>query len=149
MARLHSLDRLNPGRKLRGSDRRAPSAHCYYGRDDCDTYSERHSTGPKLSRHPSKDLRRPRKLALMNLDRIPVIRKMTPDKWLRLVKLINESMRADQSLTGVVITHGTDTMEEIFAYFSGSYPWRSQGSRTGGLDALIGRSLGRRTRESP
>src|ERR1700683_5220681 len=42
--------------------------------------------------------------------------EMTPDSWLRLAKLINNSLRADQSLTGIVVTHGTDTMEET-AYF--------------------------------
>ena len=55
------------------------------------------------------------KISVDEFDRIPSS-EMTPDKWLRLAKLINESMRADQSLTGVVITHGTDTMEET-AYF--------------------------------
>jgi L-asparaginase len=42
--------------------------------------------------------------------------KMTPDHWLRLAKRINEVFAEDTNLTGVVITHGTDTMEET-AYF--------------------------------
>jgi L-asparaginase len=42
--------------------------------------------------------------------------KMTPDHWLRLAKRINEIYSNDEHLTGIVITHGTDTMEET-AYF--------------------------------
>jgi L-asparaginase len=41
---------------------------------------------------------------------------MTPDHWLRLSRRVNEAMRADPGLAGVVVTHGTDTMEET-AYF--------------------------------
>ena len=55
------------------------------------------------------------KIGVEEFGRIPSS-EMTPDKWLRLAKLINESLRADQSLTGIVVTHGTDTMEET-AYF--------------------------------
>lgn len=42
--------------------------------------------------------------------------KMTPDHWLRLAKRINEIYSNDEDLAGIVITHGTDTMEET-AYF--------------------------------
>lgn len=42
--------------------------------------------------------------------------KMTPDHWLRLAKQINEIYARDEHLAGIVITHGTDTMEET-AYF--------------------------------
>ena len=42
--------------------------------------------------------------------------KMTPDHWLRLAKRINEVYSSDGNLAGIVITHGTDTMEET-AYF--------------------------------
>lgn len=42
--------------------------------------------------------------------------KMTPDHWLRLSKRINNIYSNDEDLAGVVITHGTDTMEET-AYF--------------------------------
>lgn len=42
--------------------------------------------------------------------------KMTPDHWLRLAKRINEIYANDEHLAGIVITHGTDTMEET-AYF--------------------------------
>src|SRR5210317_2446745 len=42
--------------------------------------------------------------------------KMTPDHWLRLAKQINEIYAHDEHLAGIVITHGTDTMEET-AYF--------------------------------
>ena len=42
--------------------------------------------------------------------------KMTPDHWLRLARRINEIYSNDEQLAGIVITHGTDTMEET-AYF--------------------------------
>ena len=42
--------------------------------------------------------------------------KMTPALWLRLAKHINEVFADDADLAGIVITHGTDTMEET-AYF--------------------------------
>lgn len=42
--------------------------------------------------------------------------KMTPDHWLRLAKRINEIYSKDPQLAGIVITHGTDTLEET-AYF--------------------------------
>jgi L-asparaginase len=41
---------------------------------------------------------------------------MTPDHWLRLSRRINELFASDAGLAGVVVTHGTDTMEET-AYF--------------------------------
>ena len=42
--------------------------------------------------------------------------KMTPAHWLTLAKRINEIYSSDADLAGIVITHGTDTMEET-AYF--------------------------------
>jgi L-asparaginase len=42
--------------------------------------------------------------------------KMTPDHWLRLATRVNEIYSNDERLAGIVITHGTDTMEET-AYF--------------------------------
>jgi L-asparaginase len=42
--------------------------------------------------------------------------KMTPDHWLRLAHRVNEIYANDGHLAGIVITHGTDTMEET-AYF--------------------------------
>ena len=42
--------------------------------------------------------------------------KMTPDQWLGLSNRVNEAFAADDGLAGIVITHGTDTMEET-AYF--------------------------------
>lgn len=41
---------------------------------------------------------------------------MTPDHWLRLARRINSLFATDGSLAGIVVTHGTDTMEET-AYF--------------------------------
>lgn len=41
---------------------------------------------------------------------------ITPDHWLRLSQRINEVFRQDRELAGVLVTHGTDTMEET-AYF--------------------------------
>lgn len=41
---------------------------------------------------------------------------MTPDHWLRLSRLVNERFDADRSLAGIIVTHGTDTMEET-GYF--------------------------------
>jgi L-asparaginase type II len=42
--------------------------------------------------------------------------QMTPAHWLRLAKRIGELFREDSALAGVVVTHGTDTMEET-AFF--------------------------------
>jgi L-asparaginase len=42
--------------------------------------------------------------------------KITPDHWLRLAKKINELFKQQPDLRGVVVTHGTDSMEET-AYF--------------------------------
>jgi L-asparaginase type II len=41
---------------------------------------------------------------------------MTPELWLRLSRGIDDTLRAHPDLAGVVVTHGTDTMEET-AYF--------------------------------
>jgi L-asparaginase len=41
---------------------------------------------------------------------------MTPDHWLRLARRINEIFAARPEVAGVVVTHGTDTMEET-GYF--------------------------------
>jgi len=38
--------------------------------------------------------------------------KLTPNHWLRLSKLINQSFLKDPGLAGVVVTHGTDSLEE-------------------------------------
>ena len=41
---------------------------------------------------------------------------MTPEHWVGLSRRINEAFAADPGLAGVILTHGTDTMEET-AYF--------------------------------
>jgi L-asparaginase type II len=41
---------------------------------------------------------------------------MTPGHWLRLAKRINQIFQQDSNVAGVVITHGTDTLEET-AFF--------------------------------
>lgn len=41
---------------------------------------------------------------------------MTPDHWVRLSARVDELFAADPGLAGIVVTHGTDTMEES-AYF--------------------------------
>ncbi len=42
--------------------------------------------------------------------------QMTPHHWLRLAKRVGTVLEADPGLAGIVITHGTDTMEET-AFF--------------------------------
>ncbi len=42
--------------------------------------------------------------------------QMTPDHWLRLARRVNAAFADGPALAGVVITHGTDTMEET-AFF--------------------------------
>lgn len=54
-----------------------------------------------------KDLARLRVIPLVNIDS----RDMSPELWLRLARLVNEVL-ADPAVTGAVITHGTDTMED-------------------------------------
>lgn len=44
--------------------------------------------------------------------------RMTPEVWLRLSERINELFDADDELRGVVVTHGTDTMEETGYYLN-------------------------------
>jgi L-asparaginase len=41
---------------------------------------------------------------------------MRPEHWVGLSKRINDAFQQDRSLRGVIVTHGTDTMEET-AYF--------------------------------
>jgi|TARA_B110000116_G_scaffold193935_1_gene168808 L-asparaginase len=43
---------------------------------------------------------------------------MTPDIWLRLGKRINEIFSEDEEINGIVVTHGTDTMEETAYYLN-------------------------------
>ena len=44
--------------------------------------------------------------------------RMTPELWLKIGKRINELFQTDEDLTGVVVTHGTDTMEETAYYLN-------------------------------
>ena len=44
--------------------------------------------------------------------------RMTPELWLQIGQRINELFRTDEDLTGVVVTHGTDTMEETAYYLN-------------------------------
>ena len=44
--------------------------------------------------------------------------RMTPEVWLRIGKRINELFEGDRGLRGVVVTHGTDTMEETAYYLN-------------------------------
>jgi len=52
-----------------------------------------------------------RVIPLVNIDS----RDMTPELWLRLARLVRQTL-TNPSVAGVVVTHGTDTMEET-AYF--------------------------------
>ena len=54
-----------------------------------------------------KDLAQLRVLPLVNIDS----RDMTPERWLRLARMVNQTL-ADPAVAGVVVTHGTDTMED-------------------------------------
>lgn len=42
--------------------------------------------------------------------------QMTPDHWLTLSRRVNELFQADPGLAGIVVTHGTDTLDET-AFF--------------------------------
>jgi L-asparaginase len=44
--------------------------------------------------------------------------RMTPSEWLRIGERINELFETQQDLRAVVVTHGTDTMEETGYYLS-------------------------------
>ncbi len=56
--------------------------------------------------------------ANINVEEFSVIgsSKMTPKNWLELAQRINAQFSKNDNLTGIVITHGTDTLEET-AYF--------------------------------
>jgi L-asparaginase len=58
-----------------------------------------------------RDIASIRVTPLVNIDS----RNMAPELWLRQAWLIEETLR-DPAVTGIVVTHGTDTMEES-AYF--------------------------------
>ncbi|HIF38744.1 MAG TPA: asparaginase [Gemmatimonadetes bacterium] len=44
--------------------------------------------------------------------------RITPEIWLRLGKRINEIFSQDGTINGIVVTHGTDTMEETAYYLN-------------------------------
>ena len=54
-----------------------------------------------------RELAQLRVIPLVNIDS----RDMTPELWLRLARLVNETL-AEPVVAGVVVTHGTDTMED-------------------------------------
>lgn len=61
------------------------------------------------------ELERVATLQVEEFARVPSSR-MTPAEWLRLAKRVNNGFASDPNLHGIVITHGTDTMEET-AFF--------------------------------
>ncbi|MEN8692417.1 MAG: asparaginase [Desulfobacterales bacterium] len=49
--------------------------------------------------------------------------KITPNHWLRLAKRVNEIYSKDDRMAGIVITHGTDTMEETSYFLNLTVKW--------------------------
>ncbi len=59
--------------------------------------------------------------------------KITPAHWLSLAKTINTHFEENKSLTGIVITHGTDTLEETAFFLNLTVKWDKPVVLTGSM----------------
>ena len=66
---------------------------------------------------------------------------MNDSVWIKLATRVN-ALLAQPDVAGIVITHGTDTIEET-AYFLNLVVKSQEAGRAHGLDAPVHRALGR------